>query len=123
MCLRTAKMFGINEIDADTLAQWTEAGEKFRLIDIRTDAEIAQGIIDNAEIIPMHLIPLKAQELSSDEKVVYYCRSGNRSGQVCAFLTQQGMGQNAYNLRGGIIAWARSGYPVVGPENRKADVA
>jgi rhodanese-related sulfurtransferase len=116
-------MFGINEIDVDTLAKWKEEGVNYRLIDIRTDAEVAQGILDGAEIIPMHLIPLKANDFKDDEKVVFYCRSGNRSGQVCAFLTQNGVGQNAYNLRGGIIAWARSGYPVVGPENQKAHVA
>ena len=116
-------MFGINEIDVDTLAKWKEDGENFRLIDIRTDAEVAQGILDGAEIIPMHLIPLKANDFKDDDKVVFYCRSGNRSGQVCAFLTQNGVGENAYNLRGGIITWARSGYPVVGPENQKSNVA
>jgi rhodanese-related sulfurtransferase len=105
-------MLGINEIDVDTLAQWKEEGENFRLIDIRTDAEIAQGVIEGTEVIPMHLIPLKINEFSGDEKVVIYCRSGNRSGQVCAFLAQNGAGSNAYNLRGGIISWARSGYPL-----------
>lgn len=105
-------MLGINEIDVDTLAKWKEEGENFRLIDIRTDAEIAQGVIDGTEVIPMHLIPLKMNEFSGDEKIVIYCRSGNRSGQVCAFLAQNGAGSNAYNLRGGIISWVRSGYPL-----------
>ena len=105
-------MFGINEIDVDTLAKWKEEGEKFRLIDIRTEAEIAQGVIDGTEVIPMHLIPLKISEFSGDEKVVIYCRSGNRSGQVCAFLAQNGAGSNIYNLSGGIISWVRSGYPL-----------
>jgi len=105
-------MLGINEIDVDTLAKWKEEGENFRLIDIRTDAEISQGVIDGTEVIPMHLIPLKMNEFSADDKVVIYCRSGNRSGQVCAFLSQNGAGSNAYNLRGGIISWVRSGYPL-----------
>lgn len=105
-------MLGINEIDVDTLAKWKEEGENFRLIDIRTDAEIAQGVIDGTEVVPMHLIPLKINEFTGDEKVVIYCRSGNRSGQVCAFLAQNGAGSNAYNLRGGIISWVRSGYPL-----------
>jgi rhodanese-related sulfurtransferase len=116
-------MLGINEIDVDTLAKWKEEGENFRLIDIRTDAEIAQGVIDGTEVIPMHLIPLKINEFSGDEKVVIYCRSGNRSGQVCAFLAQNGAGSNAYNLRGGIISWVRSGFPLSAPQKQGVSAA
>ncbi|HED18000.1 MAG TPA: rhodanese-like domain-containing protein [Gammaproteobacteria bacterium] len=43
--------------------------------------------------------------------VVVYCRTGVRSGQVCAWLQQQGVEQ-AINLSGGIVGWHRQGYPV-----------
>ena len=62
----------------------------------------------------MHLIPLRLEELRSREKIVFYCRSGARSGQVCAFLKQQGVKQ-VVNLRGGIVDWFRHGFPIEAP--------
>ncbi|MCG7945311.1 MAG: rhodanese-like domain-containing protein, partial [Candidatus Thiodiazotropha taylori] len=41
--------------------------------------------------------------------LILYCHSGARSYHACAYLAQQGF-DNAVNLRGGILGWARSGY-------------
>jgi len=109
-------MFGINihEVDVSTLKSWLDAGESVRLVDVRTPAEISRGIITGAEAVPMHLIPVKPPKAIEGEKLVIYCRSGARSAQVCAFLGQQGV--EAYNLRGGVIAWASIGESLVTPE-------
>ena len=84
------------------------------LLDVRTPAEISRGIIAGSEAMPMHLIPIKPPEAKEGEKLVIYCRSGARSAQVCAFLAQKGV--DAYNLRGGVIAWASIGESLVAPE-------
>ncbi len=110
-------MYGIQEVDAQTLNQWLQQGEKVRLIDVRTPGEIAQGVIEGYEFVPMHLIPMTPIELEEGEKLVIYCRSGARSAQVCMFLAQQGI--EAYNLRGGIIGWASAGLPIASPESSK----
>lgn len=105
-------MFGFNEIDVATLEQWRTQGEAFRLIDVRTPAEIARGGIGGAEPLPLHLIPLRLSELTgADGKLVFYCQSGARSAQACAFLAQHGVSE-VYNLQGGIMAWAGSGRPL-----------
>ena len=57
--------------------------------------------------------------LPKDRDVVLYCRSGARSYHACNFLNQQGI-QNVINLRGGIIAWARQGYEIAAPPQRRA---
>lgn len=101
----------INEIDSASLQTRLSAGEDILLVDIRTPAEIAQGAIPNAMILPMHLIPLRMSELPRDREVVLYCRSGARSYHACAYLAQQGF-DKVVNLRGGIIAWARSGFAI-----------
>nr|WP_207162210.1 rhodanese-like domain-containing protein [Thiocapsa imhoffii] len=87
-------------------------GGDLLLVDIRTPAEIAQGAIPDAVKLPMHLIPMRISELPKDRDIVLYCRSGARSYQACAYLLQQGY-DRVLNLRGGIIAWARHGYPIV----------
>ncbi|MEZ5478762.1 MAG: rhodanese-like domain-containing protein [Thiolinea sp.] len=109
-------MFGISEIDAAGLKAKLDAGDKVRLIDVRSAAEFNQGIIDGGEFMPLHTVPLRMSELDNrgDETLVIYCRSGNRSAQACLFL-KQNAGIEAYNLRGGIIAWYQSGQAVVPP--------
>jgi rhodanese-related sulfurtransferase len=101
----------INEIDSESLQGRLSEGEDFVLVDIRTPAEMAQGIIPGSSQLPMQMIPLKMNELPKDKDVVLYCRSGARSYQACAYLMQQGF-ERVINLRGGIIAWARHGYPI-----------
>jgi rhodanese-related sulfurtransferase len=107
----------VKEIDADDLLARIEAGEDIALIDIRSDAEVAQGMLPDSEHLPMHLIPLRMHDLPKDRDVVLYCRSGARSYHACNFLGQQGV-TNVVNLRGGIIAWARHGYDIVAPQQR-----
>ena len=110
-------MFGmqIQEIDATTLKDWLDSNESMRLIDVRTPAEMSRGIIDGAEALPMHLVPVNPPTPNGDEKLVIYCRSGARSAQVCAYLAQQ-HGVEAFNLQGGVIAWASIGESLIAPE-------
>jgi rhodanese-related sulfurtransferase len=48
--------------------------------------------------------PGKIAELDKTKSYYIYCRSGNRSGQVCNYMSGLGFG-NLYNLQGGIMAW------------------
>jgi rhodanese-related sulfurtransferase len=105
----------VNEIDSETLMKRLDEGEDVLLVDIRTPAEVAQGMIPDALQLPMHLIPLRMSELPRDKDVVLYCRSGARSYQACAYMMQQGH-ERVLNLRGGIIAWARHGYAIGAPD-------
>ncbi len=99
----------VKEIDAAALKARLDNGDDIALIDIRSDAEVAQGILPAAEHLPMHLIPLRMHDLPGDKDVVLYCRSGARSYHACNYLGQQGIG-NVVNLQGGILAWARNGF-------------
>lgn len=107
-------MYGINEVDAAELKGMLNNGEKLRLVDVRSEAEFQQGIIEGAEFLPLHVLPLRMNELAGDEKIVLYCRSGARSAQACMYL-KQNTGIDAINLRGGIIGWYQSGYQIVRP--------
>ena len=110
-------MFGIKEIDAAELSKTLEnlsdnvLPEKLKLIDVRTPAEVARGKISGAENLPLHVIPQKVEELSGDDKIIFYCQTGARSAQACAFMTSKGV-DNVYNLSGGIVTWAQMGLPI-----------
>jgi rhodanese-related sulfurtransferase len=108
-------MFAVKEIDAARLAVWmAEQPESFRLVDVRSANEMARGTLPGAEALSMHLIPVRMDEFKDDGKVVFYCQTGARSGQVCAFLQQHGINE-VFNLRGGIVDWFRNGYSVEMP--------
>ncbi len=114
-----ANVFGIKEIDANGLKEMLESGEPVKLIDVRSEAEYNQGIIENGEFMPLHTLPARLNDLPTDETIVFYCRTGARSGQACAFV-KQNTGIEALNLSGGIVRWYQSGYPVVQPGTAKA---
>ena len=78
------------------------------LIDVRTDAEVARGIIKGARHIPLFTLPQRATALANEGTLVIYCQSGGRSAQACSYLAQQGFA-DLYNLSGGILAWLRDG--------------
>ena len=112
-------MNGVKEIDASTLKEMMDKGEDIQLLDVRSQAEFAQGIIEGGEFVPLHTIPLKMNDLSKEKTIVFYCRSGARSAQACMYV-EQNAGIEALNLRGGIISWYQSGFDIVRPEEMQA---
>lgn len=100
-------MNGFKNIDVTELqAKLAQGGVK--LVDVRTDAEIARGYIPGADKLPLHLLPMKIDELDASQPVVFYCQMGGRSAQAAAFASAKGFA-DVYNLLGGITAWAHSG--------------
>ena len=102
-------MIGYQEIEAAELHDLL-ARQKLLLVDVRNDDEVARGIIPGATHIPLAMIPTKADSLDSDEALVLYCHSGIRSAQAAAFIAAKGRAQ-VFNLRGGVLAWGKAGYP------------
>ncbi|MBI1174509.1 MAG: rhodanese-like domain-containing protein [Sideroxydans sp.] len=103
-------MTGFKNIDVTELQAMLAAG-RICLVDVRTDAEIARGYINGAMKLPLHLLPMRLHELDAKVPTVFYCQMGGRSAQAAAFSAAQGFTE-AYNLQGGITAWARSGGPI-----------
>ena len=76
------------------------------VIDVRTDGEIAEGMIPGALHIDMFAPDFMQQirNLEKDKTYLVYCRSGNRSSSACGAMASLGF-KNVYNLIGGIGAW------------------
>ncbi|MEW5892540.1 MAG: rhodanese-like domain-containing protein [Pseudomonadota bacterium] len=101
--------YGFKEVDVDYLASVDPAS--IHLLDVRTDAEVARGVIEGAVHLPLHLLPMREHDIPKDKPVIIYCNSGARSAQACAFLAAKGY-TNMHNLAGGIMAWMRAGKPL-----------
>lgn len=87
------------------------------LLDVRESDEWAAGHAPGASHLPMMEIPARMAEVPQDREVVVVCRVGGRSGQVVAYLMQQGWG-NVTNLDGGMMSWAAAGRPVITDDGR-----
>lgn len=106
-------MSHIQQIDAAEL-QRLQQERPVVLVDVRTDAEVARGILPSARHIPLHLLPGRVTDLDPQATTVIYCQSGGRSAQACAWLESHGFAE-VLNLRGGIVGWVRDGHPIHPP--------
>ncbi|BCJ71855.1 rhodanese-like domain-containing protein [Catellatospora bangladeshensis] len=91
------------------------------LLDVREDDEWTAGHAPQAVHLPMMQIPVRMAEVPQDRDVYVVCRVGGRSGQVVAYLRQQGW-DNVTNVDGGMTGWAAAGRPVVADEGRQPQI-
>ena len=71
------------------------------IIDVRTLEEWQQGHLKNATLMPLDQLTrqITEQEISKDQQILLYCRSGNRAGKAQKLLEQLGYTQ-VLNLGG-----------------------
>ena len=101
------------EITPEQVNEISKRGEPFTLIDCREPWEFETARLENAKLMPMGDVPVRAhQELDPEDHIVVYCHHGVRSLNVTAWLRQQGF-EKARSMAGGIDAWSRGVDPKV----------
>lgn len=103
--LRSNQM-NMKEVTVQELQKLKASGADFQLIDVREPYEYDICNLEG-ELIPMSEIPNSVNKISKDRKVVIHCRSGKRSGDMLLWLEKNHGFNNLYNLKGGILAWAK----------------
>jgi len=85
------------------------------LVDVRERAEVECLAFDVPElvVIPLSEFERGFAELPNDRELVLVCRVGERSLKATYFLMYQGY-TRVSNMSGGILKWARKGFPVKG---------
>jgi rhodanese-related sulfurtransferase len=104
----------IPEITTTALAEKLKTDEKFILLDVRELHELDYAKLTDRrlEVTPMSRLAevgtdaLPESAKSQDATIYVMCHHGNRSGQVTAWLAQQGW-KNVFNVEGGIDDYAR----------------
>ncbi|WP_333818794.1 molybdopterin-synthase adenylyltransferase MoeB [Ohtaekwangia sp.] len=96
----------MKEVTVQELKELIDSQADFQLIDVREPHEFDICNLDG-ELIPQAEIPHSIDRISKDKKVVVHCRSGARSGNMVQWLEKNHGFTNLYNLKGGILAWAR----------------
>lgn len=80
-----------------------------QILDVREDAEVAEGRIPGALHIALGELPGRLAELDKSLPVIAVCRSGRRSAAAVDILS--GAGFTAHNLTGGMLDWTAAGLP------------
>ena len=93
-------------ISANTLEKMIQEKADIIMIDVRTEEEIAEGMIPNAKhhnIFSPDFMD-KIESYDPSKTYVMICRSGARSGQACMQMMGAGF-EKIYNLEGGMMRW------------------
>jgi sulfur-carrier protein adenylyltransferase/sulfurtransferase len=96
----------MKEVTVQELKNKMDSKEDFQLIDVREPHEFDAANL-NGELIPMGSIIDQPEMISKDKTVIIHCRSGARSAAVITELEKRYGFTNLYNLKGGILAYAR----------------
>lgn len=96
----------VREISVHELQRLKNEGIDFQLIDVR-EADEREICHINGQHIPLGEIDVRKDELAEDKPVVVHCKSGRRSAMAILFLQQQYSLENLYNLKGGILEYAK----------------
>jgi len=87
------------------------AGERFELLDVRTEEERERARIPGATLMTDAQAE-RLEALPKDTKIVFHCHHGMRSQQAAEHFVALGF-TNVYNVQGGIDAWSREIDPSV----------
>jgi adenylyltransferase/sulfurtransferase len=96
----------MKEINVQELKKMIDDKVDFQLIDVREPYE-AQIANIGGELIPVNTILQNVNKIAKDKTVVIYCRSGARSANAILQLETYHEFDNLYNLKGGILAYAK----------------
>lgn len=85
-------------------------GDGWTVIDVRESYEREAGYVAGTRHVELERLASQAETIDRDQPVIFVCRMGNRSGMATQAF--RASGYDAYNLRGGLAAWAEAGLPL-----------
>lgn len=97
----------MKQMNPSELQAFLSSGATPLMLDVREAHELANGMIEGSQHIPMNDVPARLDEFADykDQTVVLICRSGKRSAQVGQFMEHVGF-TDVINLDGGMNGWA-----------------
>jgi rhodanese-related sulfurtransferase len=107
----------VREFSIDEFVSRLKAGERYILLDVREEAEWANGHIPSAHHLARGVLERDIERAipEKDAAIVLYCDEGHRSTLATDNLQKMGYA-NVFTLDGGWRGWNALGLPTVKPE-------
>lgn len=99
--------FGRDSVNVTTALKMAEH-DGYTIVDVRTKRERREGHVPGSLHISLDSLDRRTKALEG-KKVLAICRSGNRSRTATRMLKAHGI--EAFNVKGGMLAWNRAGLP------------
>jgi len=97
------------DLPPERVSEMLSSGEA-QVIDVREPYEYEAGHIAGVRHIELERLAFRADEIDKSRPVIFHCRLGRRSAMATEAFVASGF--DAYNMRGGIQAWAEQGLPL-----------
>jgi rhodanese-related sulfurtransferase len=107
----------VRQFTIDEFVSRLQAGERYILLDVREDAEWANGHIPSAHHLARGVLEREIERAipERDAPIVVYCEGDFRSELAADNLQKMGYA-NVVSLDGGLRGWTARGLPTVKPE-------
>lgn len=101
---------------AETTPEWVASHKcpGLTIVDVRTEEEVATGMIEGAKHIPVDELEGRLGELDASRPTVFVCRSGGRSAKATKIAADAGFGEVA-SMAGGMNRWKSLELPTQNP--------
>ena len=96
---------GVPTISVLELKQKITGKSEMMILDVREPFEFDIARIEGATLIPLNQLADRLHELTPEKQIIAVCKSGARSAHAVQLLQRSGFSK-AYNLEGGVDAWA-----------------
>ncbi len=100
----------VEDLSVEEVKAGIEAG-KILLVDVREPDELALERIPGAVDMPLKSFDPAALPDPGDKRLVFSCRSGNRSVTASLLAQEAGLPYDAH-MAGGIKAWKAAGFEI-----------
>jgi rhodanese-related sulfurtransferase len=107
-----SRLFGspVPALHPAELQEKLKNGKRPFVLDVRQPEEFRAGHIAGATLIPLGELKNKLARLPKAREIVCVCHTSSRS--VSATRQLVAAGYNAFNMKGGMIAWQRANLPI-----------
>jgi rhodanese-related sulfurtransferase len=102
----------VEDLSVEEVKAGMDAG-KILLVDVREPNELAVERIADALEMPLKSFDPARLPDPGDKRLVFSCRSGNRSVTASLLAQQAGLPYDAH-MAGGLKAWKAAGFPTEG---------
>ena len=98
---------GYGDITIEQAKSLIESKPSLIILDVRTQEEYDSDHIEGAILIPVDELENRLDELSKNDELLVYCRTGNRSTNAVNILQANGF-TKIFHMKDGITGWIQA---------------